>query len=151
MTDHAAVIRARRSNVYGEHAQNLARSTLVRMGFAMVERIETGYVRRKGRWVPGARVSGDYRGVAPGGRSVLAEVKHRAEQLVWSDLERHQADALDHHAKMDGLSLLIWVRLAGLVEIDVLDWRALRRAGFAPRAVLTPGCEAILAARLTSA
>jgi len=147
----ANIVRGRRNHAFGEHCQNLAQSTLQRMGFAMVERVHTPFrLHRVGGRITGAspveKVSGDLRAVAPGGRSVLAEVKNREERLVWSEIDKHQVAALDHHADVDGRSLLIWVRLRPALAIDVLDWAILRAAGFGPRAVLTPGCDLIAAA-----
>jgi len=152
----ANVLRGRRNRALGEHAQNLAQSTLERMGFAMVERVETPWrIHRNGLGriisaTPVAKVSGDLRAVAPDGRSVLAEVKMRDERLVFSDLDRHQVAALDHHLRLRGVSLLVWVRLRP-IAVDVLDWGTLRAAEFGPRASLVPGCEQVRLATVVAA
>jgi hypothetical protein len=65
-------------------------------------------------------VSGDHRGILPGGRSVLAETKTILDRnLRWSDLREHQPERLSRHAELGGLSLLVWVNSSG---IYVMQW-----------------------------
>jgi hypothetical protein len=54
------------------------------------------------------KVSGDWRGILPGGMSVLVEVK-TVERLMYSEFADHQVDALNKHHAAGGLSLIGWV------------------------------------------
>ncbi len=73
----------RRNRKAGYSSEEAAAAQLRAMGFHMVEPIQTGWrvVRdRHGHIVkafPLEKVSGDIRAVAPGGKSVLVEVKER--------------------------------------------------------------------------
>lgn len=111
-------------------------------GFAMVEPIHVGFRNVGGRWVPGARVSGDIRAVGPGGRSVLCEVKVRKGTLAYSALERHQVIALGDHYLAGGLSLLAWYcpghglaimpwHTLGLVAGSSLTWEQAQQTALA--------------------
>lgn len=87
---------------------------------------------------PVEKVSGDIRAIAPGGRSVLAEVKVRDHNLRWTDLEPHQRHALSEHNRLGGLSLLIWLHTTGAY---ILPWPL---PAFGPRLPLTPAQAAAL-------
>jgi hypothetical protein len=113
---------ARREQHLGSAGQNLAAATLIRMGIEMVEKIGTpvllipvGSGKNVFRVTFGEKVSGDHRGILPGGRSVLAETKTILDRnLHWSDLREHQPDRLCRHAELGGLSLLVWVHDSGV-------------------------------------
>jgi hypothetical protein len=78
-------------------------------------------------------VSGDHRGLLPGGRSVLAETKTILDRnLRYSDLRQHQPGRLTCHAELGGLSLLVWVHSSG---VYVMQWPV---AGFAPGKSIAP-------------
>jgi hypothetical protein len=104
-----------RNRKQGNAGENLVLTELLRRGVALVERIETGWgiVRGKGGKIvsafPLAPVSGDFRGILAGGRSVLVEVKTIPERLPYSALELHQHVALKDHHDDGGLSLVAWV------------------------------------------
>lgn len=111
----------------GNHGQTLAASALSALGIEMVEHIATPVhliaadrTRKYYRVVYGEKVSGDHRGVLPGGMSVLAETKTILDRnLRFSDLREHQPARLTEHAKHGGLSLLVWVHHTG---IYILQW-----------------------------
>ena len=126
-----ASTRGRANRNQGEIGQDIARYTLKQMGIEMVEPVYTpwkvlfktvGGRRKVVEAFPLQKVSGDFRGVAPGGRSVLVEVKSRTtrDTLRWSDLEPHQRDALQEHCDWGGLSLVCWVIDSG--ECLVMEW-----------------------------
>jgi len=126
----------------GSQGQNVAASALRRAGVSMVEKIATPviFTRQSGKPVIVAweePVSGDHRGILPGGRSVLAETKTILDRnLVWSDLREHQPDRLSHHASIGrAVSLLVWVHQSG---IYVMRWSADGIEGFAPYKSITP-------------
>lgn len=123
--------RARASVQRGAAGEAILAQRLRAAGYLMVERIQTGFVRRGDRWLPGERVAGDFRAIAPGGISVLVESKMRDERLIWSDLERHQVAALDEHHRCGGISFLGWIHLP---EVDLLRWPV---AGFGPGQAIT--------------
>lgn len=106
-----------RSQRTGRIGEEHARVALRMFGVQQLVHIETGWrVQRQpgGRIVgaiPLAKVPGDWRGVLQGGRSVMAEVKAREEPPIWSDLAKHQHEALAEHARLGGLSLLVWVQI----------------------------------------
>jgi hypothetical protein len=109
-------IAARRSKVLGNGGEFIVRARLIASGLRMVEQIHTGYRRIGDRWVPCGRVSGDWRAVAPGGRSVLVEAKTRSgDRLTYADLKPHQRAALDAHHEAGGLSLLALCHPTGVV------------------------------------
>lgn len=134
---------ARRSQTLGTIGEQIARMTLERMHVRMVERIFTGW--KLIRWTNASRglahivaqskVSGDFRGIIPGGRSVLVETKltESDNRLRWSDLRPHQREALTKHSTVGGLSLVVWILAAGGIDADrdvfVLQWPI---DGFAP-------------------
>lgn len=113
---------SKREQNIGNHGQVLAASILSGMGIQMIEKIGTPVLlipvgERKDifRVVWGEKVSGDHRGILPGGRSVLVEVKTILDRnLRWSDLRDHQPDKLAEHASHGGLSLLVWVHASGV-------------------------------------
>jgi len=108
----------------GSHGENLAQSVLSGMGIEMIEKIGTPIKAipmgtKNGKPVYqviwGEKVSGDRRGILPGGKSVLIEVKTILDRnLVWSDLRDHQPERLQIHAAFGGLSLLVWVHNTGV-------------------------------------
>jgi hypothetical protein len=97
--------------------------------FALVERIESAFriIRGQGgrilNAIPVAKVSGDFRAVIPpSGRSVLIECKWRSDKLLFSDLEKHQHEALSNHTACGGLSLILWVNDRGFFLFDPLQF-----------------------------
>lgn len=104
----------------GIHGENIAESVLSGMGIEMIERIGTpikAIPAGKGLFkvIWGEKVSGDRRGILPGGKSVLIEVKTILDRnLTWSDLREHQPDRLKVHSTFGGLSLLVWVHNTGV-------------------------------------
>ena len=105
----------------GKQGQNLAAQELRALGVEMVEQIGTpvflipAYTKDVYRVVYGEKVSGDHRGILPGGISVLAETKTILDRnLRYSDLREHQPERLIEHAKHGGVSLLVWVNLTGV-------------------------------------
>ncbi len=128
----------RRNRKAGYSSEEAAAAQLRAMGFRMVEPIQTGWrvVRdRHGRIVnafPLEKVSGDIRAVAPGGKSVLVEVKARDRNLRWSDFQPHQREALDEHADLGGLSLVVWLHQG---RFYVIPWPI---PDFGPRKSISP-------------
>lgn len=117
-------IQGKKNVAMGAAAEFLVKRALERLGFGQLCRIETGWrvMRVKGRMIvrgPMAKVAGDWRAVGKNGQSVLVEVKHRAEKLIYSDLESHQVRALDEHHALGGLSLLAWVHDQGAI---IMRW-----------------------------
>jgi len=109
----------------GKHGQNLAAQALRALGVEMVEQIGTpvflipATARDVYRVVYGEKVSGDHRGILPGGRSVLAETKTILDRnLRYSDLREHQPERLLEHRKHGGISLLVWVHCTGVYIMD---------------------------------
>jgi hypothetical protein len=128
----------KREKVVGEHGEKLAESVLSGMGIEMIERVGTpikAIPAGKGLFkvIWGEKVSGDRRGILPGGKSVLIEVKTILDHnLVYSDLRKHQPERLKIHATFGGLSLLVWVHDSGeyVMMFPI--------ACFEPRKSLTP-------------
>ena len=94
----------------------------------MVERIATPvrcipHPRQHGyyRVIWDEPVSGDHRGlIGEEGRSVLIEVKTILDRnLRFSDFRSHQPDRLSEHARLGGLSLVVWVHTSG---VYVMTW-----------------------------
>lgn len=118
----------------GKVGEALTKAELIRNGYRFVERVHTPWkvVRRveNGRSrivgaVPEEKVSGDFRAVAPGGRSVLVEAKFDGkDRVLWSDLEDHQIESLNDHRQAGGLSILSVVigGRAWLLEWPVPDF-----------------------------
>jgi hypothetical protein len=106
----------------GKHGETLAASVLSGLGVEMIERIGTPVSLVPHPHIPGyfrviyaETVSGDHRGILPGGRSVLVEVKTIVDRnLRYSDLRTHQPDRLSEHANHGGLSVLVWVHGSGV-------------------------------------
>ncbi len=107
-----------RTGAIGEqHAAQALRSA----GIEMVEKIGTPVKLIPSR-IPGTykviwgeKVSGDMRGILPGGKSVLAETKTILDRnLRYSDLREHQPERLTQHAEHGGVSLLVWVHTTGI-------------------------------------
>lgn len=132
----------------GKAGQNYAASALTILGIRMVEKIGTPVIlipsRIKGLFKVRyeEKVSGDHRGILPGGRSVLAETKTILNRnLTYSDLREHQPARLTMHAELGGLSLLVWVRAP--YEIYVMEWPI---EGFGPGKGITPERAALICA-----
>jgi hypothetical protein len=129
----------RSEKIIGDHGQQLAASALSSLGVEMVEQIGTPVkvipARERGtyRVIWAEAVSGDHRGILPGGRSVLAETKTILERnLRYSDLREHQPGRLSAHSAWGGLTLLVWVHSSG---VYVMRWPI---DGFVPGTSLTP-------------
>ena len=111
----------------GKQGQEMAEAALRRLGVEMVEKIGTPVhltpvENGSGTFhvIYGEKVSGDHRGILPGGRSVLAETKTILDRnLRYSDLREHQPGRLSEHAEHGGLSLLVWVHESG---VYILKW-----------------------------
>lgn len=116
---------ARKEQKLGKAGEELAMNAVRSLGVEMVERIGTPVkiIRTKGVWsqvVWGEKVSGDARGVLPGGRSVLIETKTILDRnLQYGDMRPHQPERLSRHAELGGLSLLVWVHSSG---VYVMEW-----------------------------
>lgn len=137
LTRPANAIRGRKNYKQGEVAQDLFELRLRALGVLMVERIHTPWkvvrhpvTRKIINAIQVQKVSGDFRGVLPGGRSVLVEVKS-CERLVFSVFADHQVRALDDHVQAGGLSLIGWKWSTGDA---LLEWPAY---AFRPRASLS--------------
>jgi len=122
----------------GARGEREAQSVLSGMGIEMLEKVGTpikAFPAGKGLFkvIWGEKVSGDRRGILPGGISVLIEVKTILDKnLIYSDLRKHQPDRLVTHASWGGLSLLVWVHNSGTyVMMFPIE-------GFVPRKSLTP-------------
>lgn len=137
----------RRNQKIGKDGERLAQSVLNGLGIEMLEKIGTPvliapYIGGRGA-VPGVyyvkwgeKVSGDRRGILPGGRSVLIEVKTVWDgNLPFGQLDDHQHNALKRHASFGGLSLLVWVHNDG---VFVMEYPAGGIPGFIPHKSITP-------------
>jgi hypothetical protein len=143
----------KRDQNVGKHGEQLAESVLSGLGFEMLEKIATPVIlipyHDGRRIIPGVyqvkhekRVSGDRRAILPDGTSVLIEVKTRwDDNLIYSDLEDHQHEALKRHAGFNGLSLLVYVHNSG---VFVMRYERGGIAGFIPRKSITPARAAAL-------
>lgn len=138
---------SRKEERLGKTGEKFAAQVLTNLGIEQLQRIGTpvkvipvkvhGNKRPLFQVIWGEKVIGDYRGVLPGGRSVLAEVKtvlHR--NLQYSDMRLHQPEGLTRHAELGGLSLLVWVHSDD--EIYVMEWTKFGIPGFEPRHSLNP-------------
>lgn len=138
----------------GKAGQGIAASALHRLGVECVEQIGTPVkIIPRGKFgnqttyqvIWGDKVAGDHHGILPGGRAVLAETKTILDRnLQWSDLRDHQPDALDRHAELGGLALLVWVHSSG---VYVMRWPVF---GFGPRKSIEPTMAGKLSAVLES-
>jgi hypothetical protein len=123
----------------GKAGQKYAATALRALGIECVEKVATPTILLPTK-IPGTfrviyeePVSGDHRGILLGGRSVLAEVKTIMDRnLAWSDLRPHQPPALDRHAELGGLALLVWVHHSG---IYIMQWPVI---GFGPHKSIKP-------------
>ena len=122
----------------GKQGESVAESTLSGLGIEMLEKIGTPILaipagRGLFKVVWGEKVSGDRRGILPGGRSVLIEVKTILDaNLTYSELKPHQHKGLKAHADWGGLSLLCWVHNTG---VYVMEYPV---SGFDPGTSITP-------------
>ena len=113
--EYRASVRGKRNRRTGETAEAIARRELERMGIGMLERVHTPWgIKRLGKRIisayPKEKVSGDFRGIELGGRSVLVEVKEREDGVLsLSDFAPHQREALSKHHLLGGLSMFVWV------------------------------------------
>lgn len=116
--DTQAWIRGKYSQAKGKRGEDIAATLLRQRGVLMVEKIATpvriiGTVKIRGekyhKIVWGEKVSGDYRGLLPGGRRVLCEAKAPQNNLRWSDFTEHQRQQLTKNAKAGGLSLVAYL------------------------------------------
>ena len=124
----------------GKVGEAFASRALANLGILQLERVGTPVklipvmgLKLKGvfRVIFGEKVIGDWRGILPGGRSVLAEVKTVLNgNLTYSHMRPHQPEGLSYHAKMGGLSLLVWV--VSQEQIFVMEWHKDGIPGFAP-------------------
>ena len=120
----------------GETAEIYVATTMRGMGFVAVEKIQTGWKviwknhRPVSAW-PIEKVMGDIRALMPDGRGVLVEVKDRRDKLIFSDLKKHQVEALNIYADNGAVALLAWVA----DSIYIMQWPI---TGFGPRKSLTP-------------
>lgn len=125
----------------GKRGQNIAKSCLSRIGVEMVEKIGTPTrcipvspaLTKQGiyRVIYEESVSGDHRGILPGGISVLAETKTIYDRkLRWSDLRDHQPERLQEHHDHEGISLLVWVNGETYDDVYIMTWPIY---GFGPR------------------
>lgn len=103
----------------GAAGEELAAIILKSMGICQLERIGTPVRQVRGRIIYGEPVAADFRGILPGGQSVLAEVKTVEHNLRWSDFRAHQPGKLSEHSEYGGLSLVVWVHSSG---VYVLPW-----------------------------
>jgi hypothetical protein len=120
---------ARAEKKLGQAGEQWAMAAVRGLGVEMVEGIGTPvkiigtkviHGRKWHQIVFGEKVSGDTRGVLPGGRSVLVETKTIMDRsLRWGDLRPHQPERLSQHAALGGWSLLVWVHSSG---IYILEW-----------------------------
>lgn len=113
----------RRRNRTGQVGQDVILWRLLEIGVQMVESVNTPWkIKRVGGKIVGAipmkKVNGDFRGIMPGGQSVLVEVKTNAT-LPYAAFQDHQRAALDEHHRLGGLSLVGWVCGA---ESFVMRW-----------------------------
>lgn len=127
----------------GNTGELFAAQALVNLGIEQLEQIGTPVkvfaTPQKGlfRVIWGKKVIGDFRGVLPGGRSVISEVKTILHHnLGLSDFKEHQPAGLSRHAELGGLSLVVWVH--GENEIYIMEWTKDGIPGLAPRHALTP-------------
>lgn len=133
------------SKAIGNTGEEIARLQLRALGIELVEKVATPvklkpyYDHIRGAVVPGVfyveyaeKVSGDVRGVLPGGISVHCEVKVKDEDKIKNSvIKKHQRAWLDNHAAIGGLSLFVWVCFH---EVFILRWPI---EGFVPGTTLS--------------
>jgi len=129
----------RREDRTGKVGEELAESVLRSLGIEQIERVSTPVKLIPSQYpglfkvIFGEKVIGDRRGILPGGRSVLIEVKTILDRnLCWSDLRLHQPEGLSRHSELGGMSLLVWVHSSG---VYVMRWPI---DGFGPGKSITP-------------
>jgi hypothetical protein len=129
----------RREDRTGKAGEELAESVLRSLGIEQIERVSTPVKLIPSQYpglfkvIFGEKVIGDRRGILPGGRSVLIEVKTILDRnLCWSDLRLHQPEGLSRHSELGGMSLLVWVHSSG---VYVMRWPI---DGFGPGKSITP-------------
>ena len=129
----------RREDRTGKAGEELAESVLHSLGVEQIERVSTpvklipSKVPGLFKVIYGEKVIGDRRGILPGGRSVLIEVKTILDRnLRYSDLREHQPAGLTRHAELGVMSLLVWVHSSG---VNVLEWPI---SGFGPGKSIDP-------------
>jgi hypothetical protein len=129
----------RREDRTGKAGEELAESVLRSLGIEQIERVSTPVKLIPSNYpglfkvIFGEKVIGDRRGILPGGRSVLIEVKTIIDRnLQWSDLRPHQPEGLTLHAQLGGMSLLVWVHQSG---VYVMRWPM---NGFGPGKSIDP-------------
>ena len=114
----------------GAKAEELVEAQLNGRGFALVEKVEVPFrPGADGKMTARRKVSGDFRAVGPGGRSVLVEVKHHEERLSHGAFRPHQLEALEEHHRAGGISEVAWVDRG---QVHFIDWEHLRNLGFGP-------------------
>jgi len=119
-------IRGKQNAKTGIFGEAMAERWLWSQGFKCVSSIETGWrIRRVNGKIVGAKqkvkVAGDFTAMTKTGRFVFAEVKVRGSgKLLFSDLEKHQVEALDERVKYGALCLLIWIMSP--TELKALQW-----------------------------
>lgn len=108
----SAHVRGAQNRKRGADCEQIIMNRLRAIGYAMVEKIETG-MRANGSYIK--KVSGDIRAIEQGsGRAVLCEVKHRPRKLVYSDLQAHQHESLQLAHDSGAIALLAWISSAGV-------------------------------------
>jgi penicillin-binding protein-related factor A (putative recombinase) len=118
----------------GDLGETIARRALDQFGVKMIEKVNTPWkvLWKNGRPISAfvvEKVSGDFIGIVPGGKKVLAEVKYRDEKLSLSDFEDHQIEALNENYELGAISLVVWVRRH---ECAIYWWQAMNLKKGAP-------------------
>ena len=113
-----------RNQSAGKQAEQIAMVLLRVMGIEMVEKIATPHIVTRDRdnqqkIIYTTKVSGDVRGILPGGRRVLCESKSPDRNLRRSDFKDHQLAALTENHEWGGLSLVAWSHSRGIL---ILKW-----------------------------
>jgi hypothetical protein len=120
---------SRRHQTSGKVGQAAAKQELLRLGVRRLQEVATPVIIKNvnGRRIVVAykeKVVGDFIGIMPNGIAVLCETKRREEdRLAWSDLEKHQVEALSEWHECGGLAILAWVHPAAGVLL--LPWGGL--------------------------
>ena len=110
----------------GGGAEQIFTNLLLFMGAVKAEKIETGFRWVQGKAIPGRKVSGDIRGLIPGGRAIHVECKSTKPRLHFSAFKPHQIANLDLYAEHGALTLVGWHWTTGYALIDWSEHR-LRR------------------------
>jgi len=119
--------RGKQNKRLGKSSEDAVLLRLLALGIQQVCKIETGWtvIFKMGKPVkafPIAKVAGDFRGILPGGRSVLVESKAhmgKDHNLRWSDFDEHQFANLMQHHVFGGLSLVAYTNPYGL---EIMRW-----------------------------